>query len=290
VRRLCAAALAWTVYIVASQSEQEHLVRLVQQLTNHEFSRNLELRVVTFEQFENTQCFRRAIESDRVRKEYLGAKSGDIHGLYSLIHHEATEQAIIIPADETFDLPTVEHELGHVSAARTPRGKERRVAYESEREELDRIVGTQHSRSLAERSMGLPEDHEIERTIVSSLDNEQSRTYLGHAYNVYRESLEMLEGGDASPVQWKRRQTALHRLQYSLASRSFAEIAQECDSPDLSGKFMELSGKFADSQLLSDVSIDRLFTLMTQGSPGEWARECSNAIKNLVMLTRQSNR
>jgi hypothetical protein len=272
---------------VTSESEQTRVEGMVKQLVGHPFSQNLQFRIVTFEQFERTECCRRATACANLKKQYMGSKSGEILGLYALIDDKGIEQAIIIPTGEEYDLDAMKHELGHVASARTLRGKELRAAYESERDGLDIVIGTQYSRSLAERAVSLPEDHEIEGTIIRSLDNKQAREHLEHALDVYGNGLRIIEGSDISPEDWKRAQTALHSFQYSLASRSFAKIAQEHSFSELAWKFLELSEKFANTYLLPRVSIERFFDLMLQESPREYVVECCSTLKRIVLFARQ---
>lgn len=266
-------------YVVTSASRQSEIKKLIKSVGTHPFLQNVEIRILSFEEFERTPCFSKMIQGPN-EFEYRQSKTGDDHhGIPSVLYPldpDEHKYALIIPVHTDFDAHSALHEFGHISLAGTGRFRELRNLWRPERSRLSRI-GVPIN--LAERLVFSPEDAEIERTITSSYGERQAQEHFECVYEEFCRGLSELEEARA----WAPRlQVALNGFQYSLATKVFGEMTLECNLVDLSCGFFKLSDKYAKSALLSDIDLDRFSYLMKQVSLKEWVVECSNAIMGLA--------
>jgi hypothetical protein len=265
-------------YVVASNSRQNVIRGLIESLGAHPFLRHVQIRILSFEEFESTPCFPRIIESTR-QSQYRRSKTGELQILWEIIplERDDLECALIVPANTDLDPHGLLHEFGHISLARTPRFRELRKLWMTQESRLRSVIG--FAINLAERLIFSPEDTEIERTITSSYSERRAQEYFERVYQEYCSGLTRLEEARA----WAPRlEVALNGFQYSLATRFYREIALERGSSELSDRFSRLSERYAEAALLPDIDLDRFLYLMEQESLKEWIVECSNAIVTLA--------
>src|SRR5208282_1870113 len=159
------------------------------------------VKVVTFSEFEKTRCFQE-IKGTRLEGNYTRVKDGSDKTPCSLPDACPDEQAIFV--GDPKNKRALLHEFLHCVAVKTTTGKELRKYYGVVVPDLDRVINSPVSRSLAEQVILAPEDCWVERQIIefaASSDGElnvSAKQYLQNAFQGMSGSLDTVAKGALS--------------------------------------------------------------------------------------------
>ena len=252
-----------------------------------------DVRIVVPAEFENTECFKQIKGIPRLQENYKRLRDGREQAILSITDPALNEQAVLLFQPDPPDKRALLHEFGHCTAVKTDLGTELRSEYDHVAADLDRAIGIQYSRTLAEIIVLLPEDAWVEKQIVQySAQDEKNlgisvNQYLENALGLFSDSFKVIPEGDFVSQEWKRVQAALLRLEHCLKCILFAEIAKDySQSDDLGNRFLQLSKKFRDSTVLAGVSVDGLWKLSKRADMSPWVTRCAVTLKRVVRSAR----
>jgi hypothetical protein len=280
------------IFVVAEKSKQAYVSSVIDSLRNHVFLAQTDIRIVTPDEFEDTDCFKQIKGTIRLQENYKRLRSGKEKANLSLVDPTLNEQAVLLFAPGVPEKRTLLHEFGHCTAVKSRLGIDLRSEYGRVADYLDKAIGIQFSRTLAEVIILQPEEAWIERQIVEFAAHDEDALgitvtqYLENALELFSEAFKVLSPWDFAKEDWKRAQTALQRVEYCLKCILFSEIAEDTGLADLKIKFLELAKKFRDSPILVGISLDGLWSLTKGNSMKQWVDRCSSMLIRVVRSAR----
>ena len=286
-----------TIYVVVKESQHLEVSSIMDSLRDHRFLAQANVRIVTSAEFENTECFKQIKGIPRLQENYKRLTDGREQAILSVTDPALNEQAVLLFRLGLPDKRALLHEFGHCTAVKTDLGIQLRSEYDRVSTDLDRALGIQYSRTLAEIIILLPEDAWVEKQIAEySAQDEKNlgisvNQYLENALGLFSDSLKMMPEGDFASQEWKRVQAALQRLEYSLKCILFAEIANDySESDNLGNRFLQLSNKFRESTVLAGVPVEGLWGFSKSTNMRPWVTECARTVKRVASSARMQEK
>lgn len=264
---------------MSSKSKHEKIRNSIKSLANHQFLNNLEIRIVSYEQYEKSEHFSRSFRP-RDLPVYNFVKNGPLRTTVGVIRRGENEFAVLVPPSSEREERGILHELGHIQVSETELAVELREALKSENPSASWFppgVEWDYAYTLVERVVLLPEDMCIERIILDFPDVTARRRNLQFVCQEYEKGMSFAEEGDLAASQRIRVQSGLNRFFFSVASRALAEIACEYKFYDLEKELLRLSKSFASVSDFAGVPTHELWSLSS--SPSRWVHDSLAALK-----------